>query len=63
MKLKPSYETEAYITVGGYYAIKQPDPMGGDEMVILLTRTQVAAIVKDMKECLDIVGKWGDEED
>lgn len=62
MKLKPAYETEAYITVGGYYAIKQPDPMGGDEMVILLTQAQASAIIKDMQECLEIP-QWGEPEE
>ena len=59
MKLRPAYETDAYISVFGYYAIKQPDYLGGDDAVVLLTRDQVIEIVKDMQECL-LISQWGD---
>lgn len=59
MKLRPAYETDAYISVAGYYAIKQPGHLGGDDAVVLLTRDQVIEIVKDMQECLRI-SQWED---
>lgn len=58
MKLMPEYETECYITEAGYYVIRQPNPIE-DDAVILLTKSQVEKVVKDMQECLDIVGEWG----
>lgn len=53
MKLPVHYETETYMTDGGYYAIKQDDPMGNDPDVVLLKPHQLRALIKDMMEALD----------
>ena len=47
MKLKRQLETEAYISSGGYYCIKQKDPEDGDSIVIL-SPEQLDAIHSDM---------------
>jgi hypothetical protein len=53
MKLKAHFETETYMTEGGYYAIKQDDYMGGREpSLILLKPDQIRALIKDMQEAL-----------
>lgn len=59
MKLKASYETEAYLSQGGYYAIKQLD-WDGREQVILLTPAQLEAISEDMKAAL-VDPSWFDQ--
>jgi len=53
MKLSAHYETEAYMTAGGYYAIKQEDPMGNDPSVVLLKPDQLRALIKDMTAALE----------
>lgn len=53
MKLPAHYETETYMTDGGYYAIKQGDPMGDGPDVVLLKQDQLRALIKDMMEALD----------
>ena len=52
MKLKAHYETETYLTDGGYYAIRQDDPLGGDPAIVLLTPTQMQALIDDFEENL-----------
>ena len=53
MKLPVHYETETYMTAGGYYAIKQDSLFGGDPSLILLKPDQIRALIKDMTEALD----------
>jgi hypothetical protein len=53
MKLSAHYETEAYMTAGGYYAIKQEDLLGGDPSLVLLKPEQLRALIKDMTAALD----------
>ena len=53
MKLKAHYETETYMTAGGYYAIKQEDPMGNDPSIVLLKPEQIRALIRDMTVALD----------
>jgi hypothetical protein len=58
MRIKESYQTEAYISEGGYYVIRQPDPLGGQDAVILLAPDQIRVILKDMQESLEIENEW-----
>lgn len=58
MKLKETYQTEAYISDGGYYVIRQPDPLGDRDMVVLLSPDQLRAIMPDMKDAIDIERQW-----
>lgn len=52
MKLKPSDETETFISEAGYYVIKQCTAMGEDS-VVCLTASQVALVIEDMRKCMD----------
>lgn len=51
MKLKQHYETEAYVSAGGYYAIKQED-WQGVEMLVLLSKEQARRIRDDITAML-----------
>lgn len=51
MKLKASYETEAYLSAGGYYGIKQTG-WDGEEHIVLFTPEQLRHLVIDMTEAL-----------
>lgn len=51
MKLKQHYETEAYVSAGGYYAIKQED-WRGEEMLVLLSKEQARRIRDDITAML-----------
>lgn len=35
MRLKPTFETDVYISAGGYFAISQTHLMGEEEVVLL----------------------------
>jgi DNA-binding transcriptional regulator YiaG len=48
MKLKTAYETEIYISEAGYLAIKQPDPMGGDPSIVILSPDQARRIAEEI---------------
>ena len=52
MKLKAHFETLTFITCSGYFAISQADPLGGDPSVVLLTPTQMHALIDDFEENL-----------
>ena len=47
MKLNPHYETETYVSILGYYVIKQID-WEGDEVVVLLSKEQARKIRDDI---------------
>lgn len=51
MKLKPSYETETYLTQGGHYGIRQVG-WDGEEHCILLTPEQMRLLMVDFEEAL-----------
>lgn len=57
-KLKGSYETAIYPTEDGYVAIKQPDPMGGDDSVVLLAAHQLEAVIAHLQELLEDRASW-----
>ena len=67
MRLKASFETEAFVNDGGYYAIKQDvfcERCGDEhEAVIQLTPKQMRLIMADMKESLKNAGDWFEETD
>lgn len=58
MKLKQSYETDVYISQGGYYVIDQSGYQWAGK--VLLTREQVKLIVDDMRLQLQH-DDWEDE--
>lgn len=47
MNLKQHYETETYVSIQGYYVIKQID-WEGDEVVVLLSKEQARKIRDDI---------------
>lgn len=51
MKLIQHFPTETYVTAGGYYAVKQQN-MLGEEQLILITPSQMKHIIRDMRETL-----------
>lgn len=63
MKLPAHYETESYMTEGGYYAIKQEDPSGNDPSIILLKPDQIRALIKDMAAALEDLSLFESDED
>lgn len=61
MKLKKTYETECYISDGGYYVIRQDDDYAMPGMV-LLSPSQMQNIINHMTETA-IDPSWWDERD
>ena len=62
MKLKSTYETECYISEGGYYVIKQIDSYTHEEMQIVLAPQQMQFIINHMTQAI-IDPSWWDEQD
>jgi hypothetical protein len=58
VKLKASYETEIYISQNGYAAIKQADPMGGDDTVVLLTSAQLPIVISELQAFYNDRASW-----
>lgn len=58
MKLKSTYETEVYISDGGYLAIAQPDPMGGEAQIVLLSPEQARLVARKLEEAASDDGWW-----
>jgi hypothetical protein len=48
MKLKAVYETETYISEGGYYVIKQRDTSYGENNAVSLSPSQLKELIADM---------------
>lgn len=61
MKLKASYETETYISEGGYYVIKQTDNIHDEESVIKLSPAQLKELIPDMTAHYVNSNWWGAE--
>ena len=62
MKLKPTFETDAYISEGGYFAIRQEDSMG-EEDTILLSPEQLRAVMAYARVQLRTSKTWWNAED
>jgi hypothetical protein len=58
LKLPKAYETEIYITEGGYVAIKQPDERGDEDQTILLTATQLELVIAELEARLKHRAEW-----
>lgn len=63
MKMPAHYETDTYMTAGGYYAIKQDSLFGGEPSLILLKPDQLRALIKDMTEALENLSWFDVDED
>ncbi|WP_343726668.1 hypothetical protein [Burkholderia seminalis] len=57
IKLKPSYETEVYISQGGYLTIKQ-DTGIGKEAIVMLSPEQAKAVANELFRQLDDTSWW-----
>lgn len=58
LKLPQAYETEVYVTDGGYVAIKQPDDGRGDDTVVLLTASQLGPVIEELRARLNDREEW-----
>lgn len=58
LKIRATYETEVYTTEGGYVAIKQADPMGDDDAVVLLSADQLAVVIGELQALLNAREDW-----
>ncbi len=58
MKLKAAYETEVYISNGGYLCLRQSDPAGGDDSVVMLSEEQAKLVAKEIERLLRDGGWW-----
>ena len=59
MKLKAVFETETYISEGGYYVIKQTDQFYGEEAVVMLSPSQLKVLIDDMTKHYVDSSWWG----
>lgn len=62
IKLQAHYETEAYMTAGGYYAIKQENPTGSS-CIVLLKPWQLKELIEDMLTSLKDLSLFEADED
>lgn len=62
MKLKPTFETDVYISEGGYFAIRQENSMG-EEDTILLSPEQLRAVMAYARVQLRTSKTWWNAED
>ncbi len=58
LKIRATYATEVYTTQGGYVAIKQDDPMGGDDSTVLLSAEQLEVVIGELQALLDTREDW-----
>ncbi|PLC40481.1 hypothetical protein C0Q88_22005 [Ralstonia pickettii] len=62
MKLKATYETEVYISKGGYLCIRQKDQLGNDDPVVMLSPAQAKLVADEMLR-LTADAEWWEESD
>jgi hypothetical protein len=58
MKIRGSYETNIDTTQGGYIRIEQPDPMGDDPMIVLLSADQLPKVIEELQALYDDRESW-----
>jgi hypothetical protein len=61
LKIRATYETEIYTTEGGYVAVKQDDPLGGEDSVVLLSADQLAVVIGELQALLETREDWEGE--
>jgi len=62
MKLKPTFETDVYISDGGYFAIRQENSMGEEDTVIL-SPDQLRAVMAYARAQLRTSKTWWNAEE
>lgn len=58
LKISATYATEVYTTQGGYVAIKQENPLGGDDSTVLLSAEQLDVVIGELQALLDTQEDW-----
>jgi hypothetical protein len=58
MKIRAAYETEICVTEAGYVKIEQPNPMGDEPSVVLLTADQLPHVIRELQALLDDRASW-----
>ncbi len=58
MKLKATYETEVYISEGGYLCIKQKDFTGNEDAVVMFSPEQATLVANEMFRLAHDAGWW-----
>lgn len=59
MKIRATFETETYISQGGYFVIRQIDSLG-EESLVMLSPGQMQLLVDDMKATIQDSSWWSD---
>ena len=62
MRLKPTFETEVYISHGGYFTISQTSSMGEEDLV-LLSPDQLRAVMAHARILLRTEKTWWSEKE
>ncbi|OEC42541.1 hypothetical protein A7D27_11725 [Pseudomonas sp. 1D4] len=62
MKLKPSFETDVYISAGGYFAISQQTFLG-EEQTVVLSPDQLRAVIAHARIQLRTERTWWSQEE
>jgi hypothetical protein len=58
LKIRGSYDTEIYITEDGYVAIKQVEPLGAEDTVLLLAPEQLSAVGNELLRLDSTKHEW-----
>jgi hypothetical protein len=58
VKLKATYETEIFANEDGYVTIKQPDTLGGDDAIVVLSAAQLPVVIRELQALYDDRGSW-----
>ncbi|MFE1814164.1 hypothetical protein [Metapseudomonas otitidis] len=62
MRLKPTYETDVYISESGYFAISQRSALGEEETVVL-SPEQLRAVIAHARILLRTERTWWSQEE
>jgi hypothetical protein len=60
MKLQASFETDLYISAGGYFAIRQLDQFG-QESIVLFTPNQLESLSFAVKKAIETQDEWSSQ--
>ncbi|MDH0337620.1 hypothetical protein [Metapseudomonas otitidis] len=62
MRLKPAFETEVFISTGGYFAISQQTFLG-EEQTVVLSPDQLRAVIAHARILLRTERTWWSQEE
>lgn len=58
IKIKGSYDTEIYVTEGGYVALKQIDQVDREEQIVVLAAHQLPAVINELQLLWEDRASW-----